>query len=338
VAVPGETVIVIGAGAAGATAAAELAALGYRVTVLEARDRIGGRLHTLTPRGWGAPIEAGASWVHDTAASDLADRLAGAGIDTVRWNWDDRAPEPTPERDELAVVLDAAVSAADEAADDTVSLDEAIRRLAPDVDAGELDRYLESEIATELGVDPDELSARWALNEGSEGPDLLVTGGYARVIDPLVVDVEVLPSTPVTRVITEGDGVTVVDTTGTARRADRVGVTLPLGVLRRGSVAFDPDLPAPHRVALERLGVGLLDKFWFRFERRWWNETATVWDTSDLVPGHFREWYNLEPVTGEPILLALLGGSTARAWSTRDDRAVRDEALRSLEALADSGW
>lgn len=338
VAAPGETVIVVGAGAAGATAAAELAALGYRVTVLEARDRTGGRLHTVSPRGWGAPVETGASWVHDTAASDLADRLASADIDTVRWNWDDRVPEPTGRRDRLAAVVDAAVSASDEAADDAISLGDAIRRLTPDVDAGELDQYLQTEIATELGADPDELSARWALSEGSEGPDLLVTGGYDGVIGPLVVDVEVLVSTPVRGVVTEAGSVIVVDADGTGRRADRVVVTVPLGVLRRGALTFDPGLPDPHRQALERLGVGLLDKFWFRFEERWWDETATIWDASELVPGPFREWYNLEPVTGQPILLALLGGSTARDWASRGDRSVRDEALRTLRVLADSGW
>lgn len=338
VAAPGETIIVVGAGAAGATAAAELMDSGHRVTVLEARDRTGGRLHTLSLRGWGVPVEAGASWVHDTAASDLADRLAEAGIDTVRWGWDDRAPEPTGRRDRLAELVEDAAAAADEAADDAVSLAEAIRRLDTDVDATELDRYLEAEIGTELGADPAELSARWALSEGSEGPDLLVIGGYDGVIEPLLAGVEVLGSTPVARVVTGDDAVTVVDRIGTTRTADRVVVTVPLGVLRAGGLTFEPDLPFGHRQALDRLGVGLLDKFWFRFEERWWDETATIWDTSDVTGGPFREWYNLEPVIGEPILLALLGGSTARRWSARDDRSVRDEALGALRRLLEAGW
>jgi len=57
-------VLVIGAGVAGLAAARELELRGHRPVVLEARDRIGGRVHTLRPRGWPMPVEAGAKFVH----------------------------------------------------------------------------------------------------------------------------------------------------------------------------------------------------------------------------------------------------------------------------------
>ena len=57
-------VIVIGAGLAGLEAARGLGGAGRRVIVLEARDRIGGRVHTVREPDWPVPVEAGAEFVH----------------------------------------------------------------------------------------------------------------------------------------------------------------------------------------------------------------------------------------------------------------------------------
>ena len=57
-------VIVVGAGAAGLQAAHQLAKSGYRVVVLEARDRVGGRIFTVTPKGWPTAVELGAEFIH----------------------------------------------------------------------------------------------------------------------------------------------------------------------------------------------------------------------------------------------------------------------------------
>ncbi|MCB0909890.1 MAG: FAD-dependent oxidoreductase, partial [Nocardioidaceae bacterium] len=58
----GELVVVVGAGMAGLAAAAKLQRAGFAVTVLEARPRIGGRIHTW--RRWPEPVDLGASWIH----------------------------------------------------------------------------------------------------------------------------------------------------------------------------------------------------------------------------------------------------------------------------------
>src|SRR4051812_14787788 len=64
-------VIVIGAGVSGLAAARELRLRGLSVLVLEARDRIGGRVHTIRPQGWPLPVEAGAEFVHGRPPSLL---------------------------------------------------------------------------------------------------------------------------------------------------------------------------------------------------------------------------------------------------------------------------
>src|ERR1700716_4547776 len=60
-------IVVIGAGAAGLMAARELARAGKRVTILEARDRWGGRIHPLPFADFGYPAEGGAEFVHGEA-------------------------------------------------------------------------------------------------------------------------------------------------------------------------------------------------------------------------------------------------------------------------------
>ncbi|HMB96048.1 MAG TPA: FAD-dependent oxidoreductase, partial [Tepidisphaeraceae bacterium] len=64
-------VIIIGAGAAGLTAASNLTAAGKKILLLEARDRIGGRIHTLHDPQWPVPIECGAEFVHGSPAETL---------------------------------------------------------------------------------------------------------------------------------------------------------------------------------------------------------------------------------------------------------------------------
>src|SRR5438270_10304048 len=62
--IPPMDVLVIGAGVAGLAAARALHLAGHSVLVLEARDRIGGRVHTVRIAGWPVPLEAGAEFIH----------------------------------------------------------------------------------------------------------------------------------------------------------------------------------------------------------------------------------------------------------------------------------
>ncbi|HTO97675.1 MAG TPA: FAD-dependent oxidoreductase [Myxococcales bacterium] len=82
----------IGAGVAGLAAARELGRRGREVVVLEARDRIGGRIHTVRERGWPVPLEAGAEVIHGTCCrrercAFVLRCPAGRGRRSRRWPW-----------------------------------------------------------------------------------------------------------------------------------------------------------------------------------------------------------------------------------------------------------
>ncbi|HEY8588460.1 MAG TPA: FAD-dependent oxidoreductase, partial [Naasia sp.] len=78
-----ERVAIVGAGAAGAAAARRLADAGHTVTVIEARDRVGGRIRSVQPDGWPVPVELGAAWVRGTDVESLSARLAILDVPTA---------------------------------------------------------------------------------------------------------------------------------------------------------------------------------------------------------------------------------------------------------------
>lgn len=343
----GERIVVVGAGVAGLAAARTLADAGFAVTVLEGRDRIGGRVDTVRPDGWPIPVERGASWVHDIAGSDLYGRLTALGVRTVPFEYTTAALGPSGARladpDRLAAAPRRAVGRATawaERRDADMSLAQALRRSgsAGAVGSRVLTWFTESEITTEYGAAPAELSATWGLAEGGEGDDRLVLGGYRRLAEGLAAGLDVRLASAVRRIGRDGGGVEVSGPGTATVRADRAVVTLPLGVLKAGAVRFDPVLPAAHRRAVAALGMGLLDKVWLRWDRPFWREDAQMWTAVDPIAGNRLEWFNLLPATGQPVLLALVGGPQARRLTQLSDAAVARAAVASLQGFIDAGW
>ncbi|MFM7536141.1 MAG: FAD-dependent oxidoreductase [Acidimicrobiales bacterium] len=344
---PGERVVVVGAGIAGLSAARRLLDEGFDVTVLEARDRLGGRLHTVRPAGWEVPLDLGASWVHDVGASDLPALLRSAGIATAPFDYDDAAllvragdrPSGSGPVEAAMERVEAAVAWADKRDADR-SIADALRDsgVAADIDPDVLATVLANELAGEYAESAERLSAWWALEEGSEGDDVFVLGGYDGLAAALGAGVRVERNRPIASIARGADRMVLTDTAGRVTEADRVVVTVPLGVLQQKRIRFEPPLPNGHTAAIERLGVGLLDKVWLRFDQPFWTQKALVWIRVAEAGTPFTWWVNLLPLTGRPVLLAVLGGDTARAWAARSDDEVLAAATASLQAFADAGW
>src|SRR5215203_2819327 len=110
-------VVVIGAGAAGLMAARELRDAGRRVLVLEARDRIGGRVHTIRPIGLPVPVELGAEFIHGRAETTfrLVHAAALVACDTAEEHLARGADGRLAERDDFAGGLAEILRALDEA-------------------------------------------------------------------------------------------------------------------------------------------------------------------------------------------------------------------------------
>lgn len=341
----GATIVVVGAGIARASAARALFEAGHTVVVVEAQDRVGGRMNTVRPEGWPVPVERGASWVHDTSASDVATELAELGVATVPFEYDAIAigadgGELADAASELAAAaVDTAISFA-EGLDQDVSLAQALEQsgVAAEVGQDALQHYLHTELSTEYGADADELSAWWGTVEGSEGDDVLVLGGYDTLVTATLDGLDVRLGWDVATIDISGEQATITSRTGEAITADAVIVTVPLGVLKSGAIGFEPALPAAHVAAIEAIGMGLLDKIWLRWDEPWWSQTAQQWTQVPIDGASFTQWFNLLDVAGAPVLLGLVAGSEARWWAERSDDEVLAAAMASLQRFHDAGW
>ncbi|MHA6668307.1 flavin monoamine oxidase family protein [Homoserinimonas sp. A447] len=350
VASPGERVTVIGAGIAGATAARRLKDDGFDVVVVEGKERAGGRIHSLSGDEWPFPVELGAALVQGPG-STIESELERLGIDTVA------APADPEQRTATGSVLEPApvgetalAEAIDWAASQPsdTSLADALRESgATDLDsqggesgvseAERLEHYLQTEIAIRRAADPDDLSAWFAeppVEDGEEGDGLLVVGGFQRLVVDALEDLDILPSSTVVAVQNTDRGVSLRLARGESLSADRVIVTVPLGVLKAGTIQFDPPLPFSHRGAIDSLGMGRQDKLVLRFEEPFWSTSATRWDIVG-TDTDFPLWLNLEPLTGEPVLVALFGGDSADRLSAATDAELLEAALASLEPFMD---
>jgi len=177
---------------------------------------------------------------------------------------------------------------------------------------------------------------------GFGGPHCMVIGGYDQIFRRVATLLDVRMSTPVTAIKTRVgvDSVEVITAGGESMWADAVVVTVPLGVLKSGTIAFDPGLPQWKQEAVARLGFGDLNKVVLQFPSVFWDDTV---DFFGAVPGidaataANRGWcfmfWNFHRFCGAPVLAALVSGEAALEVENTDDGVLRDKAMRALRAL-----
>jgi monoamine oxidase len=336
-----EHVAVIGAGFSGLAAARRLAGAGLRVTVLEARDRIGGR--TRTDTSLGVPIDLGASWIHGTDGNPILGLADEVGARTVETDFENFA---LLDRDGAVDPGAAAAATADwpriAGQIETLSGDAGGSESLADGLAGIANLNdplvawnVASQITGEYAADPNQLSLRWFGSEGQfKGPDVILPGGYVELSRHLARGLNIRQGVEVTHVSHGGAQVRIETSQGTVT-ADRAIVTVPLGVLKAGTIAFDPPLPEPKRQAIERLGFGLLNKVVVAFDKPFWPESPMIGlvgadqPVSDLVNGLvFAE---------KPLLVGLRGGAAAWSRESLSDGQAVGELITALDAPEPTG-
>jgi len=331
-----------------------LAANGAEVIVLEARDRTGGRIDSKVS-GDDFSFELGAWRLAENADADIIDDLAREDVDvnplTGGSAYALTASEAAVELDAEDPALTAAQGAVGVAVEwakqqqRDVSLADALNEggkpndwPAAGVSGVTSDVLLNQLILNAAGVtgaDADSLSA-WFSTPEAEMPSVVPTGPLSSFIDAALDGINAVMSAAVVGISYRESGVSIRLATGESVRADRVVVTVPLGVLQEQVIEFDPPLPLSHRSALNALSVGHIELVVMDFETAFW-ETDAVWWVNESEDGPIRLWVNLLPATGRPVLLGVVGAQSALELADADDAKVLAMARKSLEPFAQPG-
>jgi monoamine oxidase len=362
-------VAVIGAGLAGLVTARDAAAAGLDVLVLEARNRVGGRLlNAPLPGAGGEIVEAGGQWVgpgQDRIASlitelglatfptyDTGDKLAELRGSRTRYGG--RVPRLNP-----AVIADIGQS--------QVRLDRAARRVPLDAPwtapgAARLDgqtfaTWLNRRAATASGrafsrliteavwaAEPEDMSALWALFyvHSGGGVDSLINttggaqqdrivGGSQRIALELAAALggRVVTGAPVTEIAWDESGV-VVRAGGTQARARRAVLAVPPPLAAR--VRFQPGLPAERDQLTQRMPMGWTIKVNVVYDEPFWRADGLAGQAnSDVRP--LGTVFDNTPPAGRPgVLVGFFEGAHAQAAARLGEKERRDLAVADLVA------
>ena len=332
-------VLIIGAGISGLSAAKELKRLGISSTVLEARDRIGGRIWTSYELG--SPIDLGAALVHRKRGNPLSllarvnrAKLRNTNFDNTVY-FDSAGHRLNAERVQSAHrhfdrMLDAAKKTR---SSKDISLSDGLRRigadLLPTMNESALIRHAEMNRILDTAEEFSRISLQaWDEDDEFEGPDAIILGGYDQLLRKMIRGLDIRLNECVRDI--HYDNVVKVVTSRAPMKSRAVLVTVPLGVLKAKSIHFSPPLPPVKQRAVRTIGVGELNKIVLQFPKRFWpafpEYFSWIEPTGDMCP----EFLNHYAYDKSPVLVGLWSGDAARRMLKHSDCEIEAAILAQL--------
>ncbi|TAF32127.1 MAG: amine oxidase [Cytophagales bacterium] len=334
----GKRAIIIGAGIAGLASATKLVADEMIVTVLEARNRIGGRI--FTDRSLGLPVDLGASWIHGPEKNPITDIANAAGAKTF-----ETQDEPVNIYDAMGKLI--SPSKVDEYYDDyedlikaakkkgNIPFSKAIQEINPAYLEDDLMVYQLSAFAEfDSGGPIEKLSAEyWDEDEVYDGDDVLFPNGYDAVTNHLAKGLDIKMEHIVKKINYSGTTI-VVETNKGNFEADYVVCTLPLGVLKANKVTFEPALPASKVSAMSRVEMGFVNKVFLVFPQTFWAKENQYFGYTDPEKGRFCYFLDANKfVPGANALMTFGFGNYGLAMESKTDAQLVEEILTNLRKI-----
>ena len=345
---PGNTskkVIIVGAGMAGISAGRALTDMGIPCIILEARDRIGGRV--FSDSSLGTTLDFGASWIHEKKGNPILALANKYKIETRDTNYDSisawhykgekiaeeqlyriykksqkllrRAIRINGRKDYDPPFSEGLTRALQEMAYQGRELEEILWRISTE----ELNAAVEFEM----------LSGWGDKEKGYGGGDSLFPGGYHQVINQLSIKLNIKTGSPVYEIVQNNQGVSV-KTQEKTYEGSHCLVTVPLGVLKAGKINFIPALSQRKKDAIAGLQMGNLNKIGLKMEKVSWPSDKHFLGYVSEKKGNFPVFLNWAQYTGKPFLIAFAGYKLSEKLDTLNESQIRSEISKPLELLA----
>ncbi|WP_263381869.1 flavin monoamine oxidase family protein [Granulicella arctica] len=334
--------LIIGAGMAGLTAARTLAEAGQRVLVVEAQDRIGGRI--LTRHIHGETVEVGAEFVHGRPP-ELWALIEEAGLETTERDGTQLCFEAgalsdcSDDRDDIFKVLEGLelltgpdLSFADYLAQHPVSADQRQQLIGFVEGFNAADHRLASAAA---------LGRQQQAEDETEGDrSFHINGGYSQLPDFLAAKITsagstIRRSTPVRAINWQPGQVEAVTDSGILR-AKRAIITLPLGILQSNAVPITPT-PGNLPTLISKIQMGQVCRFTLIFRERFWADLqpqpaasalSFLFATTEMPP----VWWTPHPATSA-IITGWVGGPRSTPLLAHTPEALANQACETLARI-----
>lgn len=330
-------IIIIGAGIAGLAAANQLQANGHKVKILEARNRLGGRIWT--NREMGIPVDMGASWIHGVEGNPIKKLANEFNIKTSETDFDnvkvfDYKGSNVSENnlEEIYEAFEELVKEVEDYSDEIendISIGHALKKVLSNENLSKDEtyalNYAKMAYVVESGAELEELSLLHAdQDEAFAGEDELFPGGYDQITSMLANNIDIQLNSNVIKIEHNKNNV-VITTTDNRITADIVIVTVPLGVLKSKKIQFVPELPAKKQKAINKLEMGVLNKVALHYPEKFWSDDSEFIGYISNTYGEFPEILNLAYYTNHNILLALTGGKFARDLEKISNEQIKNQ-------------
>lgn len=348
------SVIIVGAGLSGLAAARQLLSFGFKVVVLEGRNRPGGRVYTqkMGQNGQYAAVELGGSVITGIHANPLGvlARQLSIPLHKVR----DNCPLHKPNGDLVDKEVDSKIELVFNKLLDKVTELRKMGGFANDISLGSVLDTLQRLYSVAKSAEERQLlnwhfanleyanagclsnlsAAYWDQDDPYEmgGDHCFLAGGNWRLIKALSEGVPIFYGKTVHSIKYGNDGVEVVSG-DQVFQADMVLCTVPLGVLKKRSIRFEPELPERKLAAIDRLGFGLLNKVAMVFPHVFWGEDLDTFGCLNEYShrrGEFFLFYSYHTVSGGPVLVALIAGDAAQSFECTNPSTLLHHVLSIL--------
>lgn len=343
-------ILIIGAGACGLSAARKLISAGYKITILEARDRIGGRIFTHQPEGFTFPIESGAEFIHgelEVTQSLLKEygikyRSANGEMWRIINRKAEKEESPVYDPGEFEKLLDEVsvdipvndflVHYRNTSSQPDEHLIESVKNFVEGFDAADINR------ASTLA-----LKEEWLGSD--DWKQFRINGGYGSLISSLCNDLIEKGGTihlnkNVVSVSWKKNEVTVKCEDESEYKAGKIIITVPAGVLQKHKILFNPEIIETES-AIDKLGNGNVIKFIIEFKSAFWKDKKynTLNKNLDKAAFIFSEtdfpamWTQYPE--DNPVLTGWMGGPRAENLKHHSAEDVKDLMFDSLCKMFD---